>query len=200
MLAPVGGITIYEKFQLDFHPIRLQLDASLGQRIMEYVWPARRSRNRDTDTDTASPYDTHHPKPRASLDSSKLLNQPRSSLDASSLTPPLRKLGSSRSFTDLRSAAADSMITPYPTAQSNQRSLTADALDESRRHRHAIIRQISLEHKTDFDEMKTRSSQKNFVLVKISRLVHKNERLRTRMLTPISQFGVAAKHHEGFIF
>lgn len=168
VLAPVGGITIYEKFQLDFHPIRLQLDASLGQRIMEYVWPARRSRNRGTDT--APPCDTHHLKPRASLDSSKLLNQPRSSLDSTSLTPPLRKLGSSRSFTDLRSAAADSMITPYPVAQSNQRSLTADALDESRRHRHAIIRQVSLEHKTDFDEMKTRSSQKNFVLVKISSL------------------------------
>lgn len=168
VLAPVGGITIYEKFQLDFHPIRLQLDASLGQRIMEYVWPARRSRNRGTDT--ASSCDAHHLKPRASLDSSKLLNQPRSSLDSTSLTPPLRKLGSSRSFTDLRSAAADSMITPYPVAQSNQRSLTADALDESRRHRHAILRQVSLEHKTDFDEMKTRSSQKNFVLVKISSL------------------------------
>ncbi|KAG2042334.1 golgi-body localization protein domain-containing protein [Suillus americanus] len=168
VLAPVGGITIYEKFHLDFHPIRLQLDASLGQRIMEYVWPARRNRNRGTDT--ASPCDAHHPKPRASLDSSKLLNQPRSSLDSTSLTPPLRKLGSSRSFTDLRSAAADSMIMPYPATQSNQRSLTADALDESRRHKHAIIRQVSLEHKTDFDEMKTRSSQKNFVLVKISSL------------------------------
>ncbi|KAG2156152.1 golgi-body localization protein domain-containing protein [Suillus clintonianus] len=170
VLAPVGGISIYEKFQLDFHPIRLQLDASLGQRIMEYVWPARRSRNRGTDT--APPFDTHHPKPRASLDSSTLLNQPRSSLDSTSLTPPLRKLGPSRSFTDLRSAAADSMITPYPATQSNQRSFTAspDTLDESRRHRHAIMRQGSLDHKTDFDEMKTRSSQKNFVLVKISSL------------------------------
>ncbi|KAG2141789.1 golgi-body localization protein domain-containing protein [Suillus bovinus] len=167
VLAPVGGITIYEKFQLDFHPIRLQLDASLGQRIMEYVWPARRSRNRGIDT--VSPRDTHHPKPRASLDSSKLI-QPRSSLDSTSLTPPLRKLGSSRSFTDLRSTAADSMITSYPAAQPNQRFLTTDALDESRRHRHAIMRQVSLEHKTDFDEMKTRSSQKNFVLVKISSL------------------------------
>lgn len=167
VLAPVGGITIYEKFQLDFHPIRLQLDASLGQRIMEYVWPARRSRNRGTDT--VSSYDTHHPKPRASLDSSKL-NQPRSSLDCTSLTPPLRKLGSSRSFTDLRSTAANAMITSYPATQSNQHSLTTDALDESRRHRHMIIRQVSSEHKTDFDEMKTRSSQKNFVLVKISSL------------------------------
>ncbi|KAG0709732.1 golgi-body localization protein domain-containing protein [Suillus ampliporus] len=170
VLAPVGGITIYEKFQLDFHPIRLQLDASLGQRIMEYVWPARRHRTRGTDT--APPCDTHHPKPRASLDSSKLLHKPRSSLDSTSLAPPLRKLGSSRSFTDLRSAAADSMITPSPVTQSNQRSLTSspDALDETRRHRHAIIRQGSLDHKTDFDEMKTRSSQKNFVLVKISSL------------------------------
>ncbi|KAG2367288.1 golgi-body localization protein domain-containing protein [Suillus spraguei] len=168
VLAPVGGITIYEKFQLDFHPIRLQLDANLGQRIMEYVWPARRSRN--SGTDTTATCDTHYPRSRASLDSSKLLHQSRSSLDSTSLTPPLRKLGSSRSFTDLRSAAVDPMITPFPATQSNQHSLTADALDESRRHRHPIVRQVSSEHKTDFDEMKTRSSQKNFVLVKISSL------------------------------
>ncbi|KAG1752693.1 golgi-body localization protein domain-containing protein [Suillus paluster] len=170
VLAPVGGISIYEKFQLDFHPIRLQLDASLGQRIMEYVWPARRNRNRSSDTTSAC--DTHHPKPRASLDSSKPLHKPRPSLDSTSLAPPLRKLGSSRSFTDLRGAAADSMITPSPTTQSNQRSLTSspDALDEGHRHRHTTMRQGSLDHKTDFDEMKTRSSQKNFVLVKISSL------------------------------
>lgn len=173
MLAPVGGITIYEKFQLDFHPIRLQLDASLGQRIMEYVWPARRTRNRGVDTPDS--YDAHYPKSRESLDHPRLFHKPRSSLDAVTLAPPLRKLGSSRSFTDLRSTAADFVNTPPPGTQPNQRSLTLtpDALDESRRHRYTPIRQVSLDHKTDFDEMKTRSSQKIFVLVKISRLVRK---------------------------
>jgi len=173
VLAPVGGITIYEKFQLDFHPIRLQLDASLGQRIMEYIWPARRTRNRSVDSSPSC--DTHYPKSRESLDPARLLHKPRSSLDSISLAPPLRKLGSSRSFTDLRSAAADFMNTPSPDTQSNQRLLTSspDMLDESRRHRHTAIRQVSLDRKTDFDEMKTRSSQKIFVLIKISRLVRK---------------------------
>ncbi|OJA13790.1 hypothetical protein AZE42_00523 [Rhizopogon vesiculosus] len=167
VLAPVGGITIYEKFQLDFHPIRLQLDASLGQRIMEYIWPARRTRNRDVDKPSLS--DTHHHGSRESLDTARTLHQARSSLDSISLAPPLRKLGSSRSFTDLRSAAADFMNTPSP---GNQRLLTSspDMLDESRRHRQTTMRQVSLDHKTDFDEMKTRSSQKIFVLVKISSL------------------------------
>ena len=45
VLPPVGGITIYEAFEVTLHPIRLQIDTRVGRRIMEYVWPARRDRN-----------------------------------------------------------------------------------------------------------------------------------------------------------
>src|SRR3954447_24491095 len=46
VLAPVGGITIYEEFDLSLHPMRLRVDAKVGVRIMEYLWPARKQRKR----------------------------------------------------------------------------------------------------------------------------------------------------------
>lgn len=171
MLAPVGGITIYEKFQLDFHPIRLQLDARLGQRIMEYVWPARRGRNQ-TDTIRNLP-ESHRPSeqplPRSSLESALLLQKPRRSLDSNSLAPGLRKLGSSRSFTDLRSAAAESTKTPVETSFGRAATPDLNVNEDSR-----SIRKVNREDqpgKDDAVEMKTRSSQKTFILVKISRSV-----------------------------
>ncbi|KZW03765.1 hypothetical protein EXIGLDRAFT_635040 [Exidia glandulosa HHB12029] len=45
VLPPVGGIPIYQNFQLDLHPIRLQIEAEIGRKLLEYVWPARRARN-----------------------------------------------------------------------------------------------------------------------------------------------------------
>ncbi|KAI6105796.1 hypothetical protein F5141DRAFT_1189568 [Pisolithus sp. B1] len=110
ILAPVGGITIYEKFQVDFHPIRLQLDARLGQRIMEYIWPSRRGRHRKTTHDSHQANDEvslNQSTTRPSFESSRLLQKPRTSLDSGGLTP-WKKLGGSRSFTDLRSAATES--------------------------------------------------------------------------------------------
>lgn len=171
MLAPVGGITIYEKFQLDFHPIRLQLDAFLGQRIMEYVWPARRGRSQaDADRDLPESYrPLEQPPPRSSLESTLLLQNPRRSLDSSRLAPSLRKLGSSRSFTDLRSAAAESTKTPVETSFGRPATPDLNVNEDSR-----SIRKVNREERSGKDdavEMKTRSSQNTFILVKISRSV-----------------------------
>lgn len=161
ILAPVGGITIYEKFQVDFHPIRLQLDARLGQRIMEYIWPSRRGRDRK------AAYDSHQGNEevsgqsatRTSFDSPRLLQKPRTSLDSGGLTP-WKKLGGSRSFTDLRSAATESAHSLHgvqelePDSRDNSRGDRKDTRGEPR--------------KDDAVEMKSRSSQKTFILVKIS--------------------------------
>lgn len=173
VLAPVGGIAIYEKFQLDFHPIRLQLDARLGQRIMEYVWPARRERNQpDTQCTIRDLPESHHPSeppPRSSLESAQLLQKPRGSLDSNRLAPSLRKLGASRSFTDLRSAAAESTRTPVETSFGRAATPDLNVNEDSR-----SIRRVNREDrpgKDDAVEMKTRSSQKTFILVKISRSV-----------------------------
>ncbi|KAF9226562.1 hypothetical protein BS17DRAFT_728145 [Gyrodon lividus] len=174
ILAPVGGITIYEKFQLDFHPIRLQLDARLGRRIMEYVWPARRGRNQAKIQNAPHQAPETHQlseksPPRTSLDSSRLAQKPRASLDSNRLAPGLKKLGASRSFTDLRSAAAESTRASFViVSQSSQRAATLDAnLNEDFR----AIRKVNPEGrpgKDDAVEMKTRASQKTFILVKIS--------------------------------
>lgn len=171
VLAPVGGIAIYEKFQLDFHPIRLQLDARLGQRIMEYVWPARRGRNQPQMQCTIydSP-ESHHPseQPRSSLESALLLQKPRGSLDSNRLAPSQRRLGSSRSFTDLRSAAAESK-TPVETTFGRVATPDLNPNEDSRSGRK--VNREDRPGKDDAVEMKTRSSQKTFILVKISRLV-----------------------------
>ena len=174
MLAPVGGIAIYEKFQLDFHPIRLQLDARLGKRIMEYVWPARRERNKtDTQCTIRDCAESHRPveqsPPRSSLESALLLQKPRTSLDSNRLAPNQRKLGSSRSFTDLRSAAVESTKTPVETSFGRAATPDSNANEDS-----WSIRRLNREAqpgKDDAVEMKTRSSQKTFILVKISRSV-----------------------------
>jgi hypothetical protein len=41
--APVGGISILTNFDLSFHPINLQFDASVGHKIQGYIFPKDRS-------------------------------------------------------------------------------------------------------------------------------------------------------------
>ncbi|KAL4076077.1 golgi-body localization protein domain-containing protein [Scleroderma citrinum] len=163
ILAPVGGITIYEKFQVDFHPIRLQLDAHLGQRIMEYIWPARRGRKRRMAQDLQSQagcITADQDMNRSSLDSSPLSQNPRTSLDSNGLAS-WKKLGGSRSCIDLRSAAAESSKSSH-----GSHLLDPEFPDNAR-----IQRWGSREDgKDDAVEMKSRSSQKTFILVKISSL------------------------------
>ncbi|KAJ6485160.1 golgi-body localization protein domain-containing protein [Mycena vitilis] len=179
ILAPVGGITIYESFELNFHPMRLQVDAKVGRRIMEYVWPARRNRQRSIVEDESHPGVDNTPDVvlvRSSLDSPR--PSPSRNLSTPTLFPPM-KLSASRSFTDLRSA--ESLAPPprpllHRTASSGalrQTSLAvAPPMDPSRRkNRSDSSNKLALAKKAgDAAEMKTRSSQKSFVLVKISSL------------------------------
>ena len=129
VLPPVGGITIYEEFELSLHPMRLQIDTRVGRKIMCYVWPSRRDRPQSpTETESFSvpehladsdndeqpkglPAVTYTDTPRsASFD----LPPTRKSLDTNRLAPPpaLRRLGTSRSFTDLRKERQDSLGVP----------------------------------------------------------------------------------------
>ena len=194
VLAPVGGITIYEAFELSLHPLRLQVDAKVGRRIMEYVWPDRKDRQAAPDD---SPGKEKERKPpleieiksptsgRLSLDSPRALHGP---LD-SNLIPPLRKLGSSQSFTDLRLAkdAGSSQAFLSPRALLSppsflQRTHSSDSIHFSILDAPEMLRpngpdsdELDPKRKGSKDAgdaqvMKTRSSQKSFVLVRISRL------------------------------
>ncbi|KAJ7498810.1 golgi-body localization protein domain-containing protein [Mycena latifolia] len=183
VLAPVGGITIYESFELNFHPMRLQVDAKVGRRIMEYVWPARRNRKRLTEEEdrrAADNYTEAMPLSRSSLDSPRLAAPKKASLSAPTLAPPM-KLSASRSFTDLRSTSQS--LVPPSTPQLH-RTLSSSALRQptlpdpppaltsSKKNRSDSSNKVAQLHKKTGDaaEMKTRSSQKSFVLVRISSL------------------------------
>lgn len=169
------------------HPMRLQIDIRVGRKIMEYLWPARRARNQ-TPIETDSfivpdaftkpddlPAVTYTDSPRhASFDVA-----PRKSLEANRLAvPTLRRLGTSRSFTDLRNTSRqDSLQVPSRL----QRTRSSDAL-KGRSTDALASKQSSSSagksmhekdrHKQQADdaaEMKTRASQKTFVRVKVAR-------------------------------
>ena len=175
VLAPVGGISIYEKFEVDLHPLRLQLDTKVGQRIMEYIWPARKNRrNRDTEqTDSStgivkvqSPTPIDHNPQDLLPSSSGTSGRGRKSMDHTLLAPlQTKRLGTSRSFTDLRSAAG----TPMSTSQMNR---STDTLTSPTVGAHPLRRGTSLGPGAgglgDAAIMKTRSAQKTFVAVDIA--------------------------------
>jgi len=194
VLAPVGGITIYEAFELSLHPLRLQVDAKVGRRIMEYVWPDRKDRQVALDDSTAKekslkpPLEIEIKSPtssRSSIDSPRALHRPVNS-NGKDLTPPLRKLGSSRSFTDLRLAKDTGVLSPGALLSPPsflQRTCSSDSINfASTSDTPETQRLVSLDSDAsdpkrigskdagDAQVMKTRSSQKSFVLVRISSL------------------------------
>ncbi|KAJ3799089.1 golgi-body localization protein domain-containing protein [Lentinula aff. detonsa] len=208
VLPPVGGITIYESFEISLHPLRLQIDAKVGRRIMEYVYPARKHRRKSIE-DVSQQETVMDNAMRSS--SFGLLDGPLSNptgsrdpldTDSLNLAPPLRKLGASRSFTDLRSTAAQdtTQVVLRPTLQ---RTRSSEYLKRNQTlvdgfERELPKRQRTISHANrqngDAAEMKTRSSRKTFVFVKISSLhlllsvmkedafVCRDARIRTRDL------------------
>ena len=194
VLAPVGGITIYEAFELSLHPLRLQVDSKVGRRIMEYVWPDRKDRQAHDDTPAKEEalrprleIDINIKSPtsgRSSIDSPRALHRQVDS-DDKNLVP--RKLGASRSFTDLRLAkgtgflSSGALLSPPSFLQKTQSSDSinfASMLDapETPRPNGGFDSDVSSDPKRkeskgagDAQVMKTRSSQKSFVLVRISR-------------------------------
>ncbi|TFK75811.1 hypothetical protein BDN72DRAFT_809463 [Pluteus cervinus] len=181
VLAPVGGITIYQTFELELHPFRLQIDARVGRRIMEYVWPARKNRRKTLEESQlespingpASPT-VLQMRPltptRASLDSPRALHDVSDmpTQDALSVpVPSLRRLGVSRSFTDLR-ATAGFLQTPALLRNRSTDNLNQPPVPSSAPEGKPTKR--AQKKAGDAKEMKTRSSQKSFVFVKISSL------------------------------
>lgn len=140
---------------------------------MEYLWPARKERNdsRDGESEIGTPEE---------LETERVASPTRTSLDSprtlytlerqgqNTLTPPMRKLASSKSFTDLRS----------PTLSTNGQSLTVnsnrstESLTSLHRAGRGSKSKPTNEESDAADEMKARSGQKTFILVRIQRLAH----------------------------
>ncbi|PBK72706.1 hypothetical protein ARMSODRAFT_953107 [Armillaria solidipes] len=182
VLPPVGGIGIYEFFELNLHPMRLQIDARVGRRIMEYLWPGRRDRKKAIQDSPSepSPAVTEPLKrsfpPSRSLDATRKTHSRQSSdSNASRLVPPmaLRRLGTSRSFSNLRDSPPPARSLPRTRSSEalGQHESSTDHIDP-RKLRRGDSRHDSgpVPRRGDAAEMRTRSSQKTFVLVKISSL------------------------------
>ncbi|KAF9268076.1 hypothetical protein L218DRAFT_994841 [Marasmius fiardii PR-910] len=186
VLPPVGGITIYETFEFNFHPLRLQVDARVGSRIMEYLWPARKDRHKAIEKEDESSQEGGYTLvPRVSLDSATPTTPSRQNTNLSSdapssgLAPPLRRLGASRSFTDLRSSLIES--TPLLSPALHRTRSSEILRDERTSTRSPEVLQVGRSKSRvdavdqpspkigDAAEMRTRSSQKTFVLVRIPR-------------------------------
>ncbi|KAI0719613.1 golgi-body localization protein domain-containing protein [Cerioporus squamosus] len=199
VLPPVGGITIYEDFDLSFHPMRLQIDIRVGRKIMEYLWPARRKRQEEAsqtesfmipeDLANAPSASNGHAPSRKSGDLPAFMYTdsprhasfdlpPRKSLDANRLMPPkppLRRLGTSRSFTDLRNSRQDSLQVPRIHRTNSSSSLRAKSTDALALAKPSLSTGRTMTHgrsqeTDDAAEMKTRASQKTFVRVKVASL------------------------------
>lgn len=46
-LAPVGGISIVDQFELELHPLKVQMELKVGRMIMDYVFGSKRRRERE---------------------------------------------------------------------------------------------------------------------------------------------------------
>ncbi|PFH52812.1 hypothetical protein AMATHDRAFT_139321 [Amanita thiersii Skay4041] len=184
VLPPVGGITVYETFELSVHPIRLQIDSKVGRRIMEYLWPARRDRRIASESDVIAVSSDDDDSDleigmrcsistRSSLDSPRALHVSQaqdSLLEENVLSPPLRRLGTSRSFTTLRpekQTVKNHFMTNH--ASHSEETLTSPQLTPG-----SVQSPIQLpiaSKETTVAEIKHRSAQKTFILVRITSLV-----------------------------
>ena len=136
---------------------------------MEYIWPARKNRRKKTEDSAPSvvkvqPSTPTDPSPRDPSPGPS--NRVRKSLDHTRLAPvSIRKLGASRSFTDLRSAGSS----PMSALQMNR---STDALPSPTSGSQPIRRGTStapgVGGLNDAAIMKTRSAQKTFVAVDIA--------------------------------
>ena len=194
VLPPVGGISIYEAFEVNLHPLKLQIDAKVGQRIMEYVWPSRKiprirtGDNSEKEVLSKAPVEVKVKSPtasRSSIDSPRALYSPPT-LDfhgKTTLSPPHRKLGNSRSFTDLRSVKDGDVVAaprsftllPFPKRNNSCELVTLDSPSASGPSIPVLDLDLTGQEQTQSDGdaqvMKSRSVQKTFVLVRIARFV-----------------------------
>lgn len=178
--------------------MRLQLEAKVGRAIMEYVWPARRDRMRlegVAKTERAHNNDSSHTMSRVGTESSEaseeteprpavsdldhsehsMRTRKRFSVDGARPTLAPKSVTSSRSFSDLRLASRQNTA-HKPAPMSSEfllidRDVVADFPPDILRPQDNVGMDLSPYQgvRDDAAEMKTRSSQTTFILVRIAR-------------------------------
>ncbi|KIJ56610.1 hypothetical protein M422DRAFT_218123 [Sphaerobolus stellatus SS14] len=193
-LAPVGGISIYDYFKVELHPIRLALETRLGNNLADYFIPSRRARREAESIST--PFKSSADKEKLSAEESSenahhqtlqpprfTLQQPDDNEGISVDTPTLPthqipqrpRLVASRSFTNLRSTLSEQRNAEY-YAPGLPKSISSTALGETRRTSfdssesdHDLNTDTQSRSMTagDASVMRQRSSQKTFVHAEI---------------------------------
>ncbi|KAK4703534.1 hypothetical protein P7C70_g2687, partial [Phenoliferia sp. Uapishka_3] len=130
-LAPVGGISIVEQFELHLHPIRLQLEHRVGRKILDYVFAQRKHSDEEPPEVPPKPArSTLAPlgssimnksseslalSTRAGQNGHTYPNRPRSFLDSASVTPNRSSVAisnGSESQSRLRKVASVDVLRP----------------------------------------------------------------------------------------
>lgn len=179
--------------------MRLQLEARVGKSIMEYVFPARRerevlesatasgSRVLDDKDDTFGAQSSAVTRSDSGLldkaNHESLLSPPRAgkrySVDERrpTLSPATKRITSSRSFTDLRLLSRQNNTpTTAPVSSTNlflDKAIVTDDPSDPTEHGKAASSlfntSVQKQPRDDAAEMKSRSAQKTFILVRIAR-------------------------------
>lgn len=152
--------------------MRLQLHARVGKSIMEYLWPARRGRssrqsNRKTDVYSNDSAESSTPSSSQSdptIESNNSRSARFSIDDARPTRRPSKRLGGSKSFSDLRAASRQNSTND---SNSTARALTVGVGEEDLLG--VDLSQTLSSFKGDAAEMKNRSAQKTFIWVRIAR-------------------------------
>jgi len=168
-LPAVGGISIIETFDLRLHPLRLQIERSIGRRVMKYIFSggadAHTAPNQHEAGDRHDKYPSP-PRPRASMDSTPTF---------STLQRP-HTIARSSSFQNLKYASASAAQPPRKVKKvtsSEQLGSRAEELRKSRGANNAVDMEI--------EEMRARASRnRTFLRIQVSRYVPLNSRLWCR--------------------
>lgn len=150
-LAPVGGISIVEQFQIHLHPVRLQLEHRVGRQILNYIFSQRRKA-----TDLPPREEAIKPSRPSLAPSSTNSSYSRYSQSNDSL--PLSKNSSRTHLPENRSSAALTSSSASFSALGRTTSITE-----------AWIADSSLEEGLDAVEMRGRAAlYRTFLLVEFS--------------------------------
>ncbi|BGP20274.1 Protein SABRE [Rhodosporidiobolus nylandii] len=157
-LAPVGGISIVERFELHLHPVRLQLEHRIGRQILDYLFSERHKSDENRE---------ETPEPRSAKPSSPLVkpSNPPASRSVDSLVLPRggpasqSQLALGRSTNTIASSGA-----------------SVHSIEHEHRLRKAVsaevLKPVNREEGLDADEMRRRAaSNRTFIFVEISSTV-----------------------------
>lgn len=119
-LAPVGGISIVEQFELHLHPVRLQLEHRVGKKILDYLFSQRRKSVEEESSNTSPKKPTRGTAPYSGNGRNKSVESlvpsimngnghPVSFDDHSSLFPPSGRSSASLLAPSSTSVNGDSM-------------------------------------------------------------------------------------------